>query len=347
MYVPCTLVREYNGECHRLVVPLRKSNVVWVIIVSFFFYHIVPNRNLQQSLAESAAHNRAAGTDGLQSACLSGGESRVNLDKIDGDQVARLVDALADVVALAESKATADGGAGAGSPGRVEGVNVEGQMDGGVGTNVGKGHLHDTANAVAVNIEHAEGLDAVFAEDLLLANVDVAETNVDELLDVELVLLLDPAEGVFGLALGKASQESNGHAVDVAAVAGLGGVDIGVGIDPDDGNLAAEALTGSLGGAGDGANGNGVVAAESEGEAAGDGLFVGLLGDGLVDSRDSAGVLHAAVVLIVGNSELLVVLHLGVAVQLVAKLRVDLAEEAGLDEGLGTVVDTGLGLIDE
>lgn len=55
----------------------------------------------------------------------------------------------ANIVALAESQTAAHGSASAGGPHGVEGVDVEGQVDWGVGTNVGKSHLDDAADTVA------------------------------------------------------------------------------------------------------------------------------------------------------------------------------------------------------
>lgn len=300
--------------------------------------------------------------EGLAGTSLGISQAGVDLDQVDGDEVAGLVNGLADVVTLAQGQAATDGGAGGSSPGRVESVNVEGQVNGGVGTDVGKGHLDDAANTVAadnvlanvleasgkgknvpINVKHAEGLDAVLAQNLLLANVDVAQTNVDELLDVEHVLVLEPAKVLLLLFLGQTSQEGQGHAVDVARVGVLGSVDVSVGVDPDDGNLAAEALARSLGRARDGANGNAVVTAEGEGKTALARLLVGLLGDGLVDSGDGLGVLHAAVVgILSGNGEHL---DVRVAVQLVTELVADLVQQTGLDQGLGAIVDTSLGLL--
>jgi hypothetical protein len=82
---------------------------------------------------------------------LSVGQLGVHLDQVDGDEVACLVHAFADEVTLAESEATADGCAGAGSPHGVEGIDVEGEVDGGVVANVSEGHLDDAANTVTVS----------------------------------------------------------------------------------------------------------------------------------------------------------------------------------------------------
>lgn len=59
---------------------------------------------------------------------------------------------LADVVTLSQSQAASDGSAGAGSPHGVEGVDVEGQVDGGVRADVGEGHLDNAADTVAASV---------------------------------------------------------------------------------------------------------------------------------------------------------------------------------------------------
>lgn len=76
---------------------------------------------------------------------------RVHLDQVNGNEVARLVYALTDKVAFTESETAADGCAGAGSPHGVEGIDIKGQVDGSVVTDVSKGHLDDAANTVTAN----------------------------------------------------------------------------------------------------------------------------------------------------------------------------------------------------
>lgn len=82
---------------------------------------------------------------------LSVGQLGVHLDQVDGDEVAGLVHAFADEVTLAESQAAADGCAGARSPHGVEGIDVEGKVDGSVVANVSEGHLDDAANTVTMS----------------------------------------------------------------------------------------------------------------------------------------------------------------------------------------------------
>lgn len=157
------------------------------------------------------------------------------------------------------------------------------------------------------------------------------------------MLVLEPAKVLLLLLLGQTGQEGQGHAVDVARVGVLGSVDVGVGVDPDDGNLAAKALARSLSRTRDGANGNAVVTAEGESKAALARLLVGLLGDGLVDDGDGLGVLHATVVGILSRDG--EHLDVRVTVQLVAELIADLVQQTGINQGLGALVDTSLGLL--
>lgn len=58
--------------------------------------------------------------------------------------------ALADEIALAQREAASHGGAGAGGPLRIQGVDVEGEMDGGVVANMGEGHFDDAADSVSI-----------------------------------------------------------------------------------------------------------------------------------------------------------------------------------------------------
>lgn len=81
---------------------------------------------------------------------LPGHQAGVDLHQVHGDQVARLVHTLSDVVTLAQGQTAADRGARAGSPLRVEGVDIKAEVDGGVIANVGEGHLHDAADAMSV-----------------------------------------------------------------------------------------------------------------------------------------------------------------------------------------------------
>lgn len=197
---------------------------------------------------------------------------------------------------------------------------------------------------VPVDVVHAIGLDAVLTEDLSLTNINRAKTNVDELLDAQAHVILEPSKVLLVVILGKASEEGHGHAVDVAAVAALRGVDVGMSIDPNDGDLAVETLTGGLGSAGNGSNGNAVVTTESESHAALSGVLIGLRGDLAGDGRGVAGLLHATVVGVRLGDNVVELLDGLIAKDLVAELLSDLRKETSLDKRGRAVVDTGLGL---
>ena len=305
-------------------------------------------------------------------------QTRIDLDEIHRDQLPALVDALGDVVALAEGQAAADGRPRGGCPLGVEGVDVEGEVDRGVGADVGEGELHDAPDAVAVDVVHAEGADPVGAQEVLFGPVHVPQADVDELAGGEWGRVGgEPGEGEgrgrgWGGAVcgggcavgavgrggtvgggggggrvnggGEAGQERNGHAVDVTAEGDLGSVDVRMGINPDDSDFSSETLADRLGGAGDGANGYAVVSTKREHEPAGFGVGVYLLAQLLRHRRDSARVLHATVVWVGLGPQAAVVVDLVVAMEVVAEFVAQLVEETGRDESVGGGVDAGFAL---
>nr|POE93675.1 hypothetical protein CFP56_19687 [Quercus suber] len=300
---------------------------------------------LQQRVAQRAAHNRHASAHRVRGAALL--QAGVDLDEVEGDEAAGAVDALGDEVALAQGQAAADGGAGGGGPHGVEGVDVEGEVDGGVGADPGEGHVHDAADAVAVDVVHAEGADAVLAQQPLLAAVDVAQADVHELGGGDVVQgRVEPAEGRIGGVGREAGEEGERHAVDVAAVARLRRVDVGVRVDPDDSELAAEALADRARGAGDGADRDRVVAAEREHAAAVLGVLVDLRAELLRHRADALRLLHVAVVRVLGGDEVGVGVDLAVVVNVVFEVVPQLVDQAGFDEGHGRCIDTGFALED-
>lgn len=107
---------------------------------------------LQQALAQCTPDQAAPRAHRLAGArvVLACHQAGVDLHQVHGDQVARLVHALGDVVTLAQRQAAADGGACAGGPLRVEGIDVKAEVDWGVVADVGEGHLHNATDAVSV-----------------------------------------------------------------------------------------------------------------------------------------------------------------------------------------------------
>jgi hypothetical protein len=192
---------------------------------------------------------------------------------------------------------------------------------------------------------HREGLDVVLTKDLLLAAVNVSQTNVDELLDADALVVLDPTEAVLLVFLGQTGQESDGHAVDVSTVRCLGSVDIGVCIDPDDGHLSASSFSDGLGCAGNGSNGNGVVTAESQDKAALASVLVDLLTELLGDGTDGARVLHAAIFGVFLGHDIGVLVDFTIVVHVELELFSQLFDETGLDQSHGSSIDTSLALL--
>lgn len=184
---------------------------------------------------------------------------------------------------------------------------------------------------IPVNVVHAECLDTVLPEDLLLPTIDVPQTDIHQLIRADDVLILQPAKDIGAVLPGQPGQERHGHTVDVTAGAHLGEVNISVSIDPDDGHLAAQSLANSLSCAGDGTDGDGVVAAQGEHELAVLGVVVDLRAEALCDGAYGARLLHVAVVRVLSGDILLVVVDDVVVVDVVVEVLAQLGEQTGLD----------------
>lgn len=206
---------------------------------------------------------------------------------------------------------------------------------------------------------HGEGADAVLPQDLLLSPVDIAQADIDELGQRQLVLVADPAKQVVAVALGQPGDKGQRHAVDVAALAGLGRVDVGVRIHPDDGRLAlaAGAVAHARHRAGNAAHRDAVVAAQRQRKPARRRVRPHLARQRSRHRRHGARVVHAAVRHRVRRR---VRQHRGVIVhyraggrvggrrrvvdERVAELVGQLGQQAGVDECLGSRVGAGLAL---
>ena len=58
--------------------------------------------------------------------------------------------ALANEIALAKGESASHGGAGSGSPLRIQTVDIEGKMDGGIVADVAESHFDDAADSVSI-----------------------------------------------------------------------------------------------------------------------------------------------------------------------------------------------------
>lgn len=198
-----------------------------------------------------------------------------------------------------------------------------------------------------VNVVHAKRLDAVIPQDLLLARIHVAQADVDELPRADAVIVAQPPE-VLGLVLPREPrQEADGHAVDVPGVARLGRVDVGVGVDPDDGDLAAaEPLAHGLRGPRHGPDGDRVVPAQRQHHAALARVRVHLRAEPLRHAAHRLRVLHVPVRRVVAVLLLRVRVHLVVPVQLVVQLVAQLRQQPRFDERRRGCVHAGFALFE-
>jgi hypothetical protein len=105
-------------------------------------------------------------------------------------------------------------------------TDVERKVNRPVLPNMLQRHLNNLSNTVAIDVVHREALDVVLPQDLPLALVNVAKTNVDETVRGEDGF--DPAEfgELFLAATGKTEEEGDGAAVEVAGGGREGGVDV-------------------------------------------------------------------------------------------------------------------------
>jgi len=141
-----------------------------------------------------------------------------------------------------------------------------------------------------------------------------------------------------------AREECAGHAVDRSGGGGLGGVDVGMGVDPDDVHAAVEALSDGTGSAVDGSDGDGVVSAEGECETAFFCVGVDLGGELLGDGGDGEGVSHVELGRVLLREDIGVGVDGVVVVDSVSKGPFEVIEEAGFDEEVWGYFDTGFTL---
>lgn len=105
--------------------------------------------------------------------------------------------------------------------------------------------------------------------------------------------------------------------MDAAGGRGLRGINVCVGVDPDDIHGPAEPLADGTGSTGNRANGDGVVTTESEGETALFGVFVDLGGETFGDGGNREGVVHAVLRGVFFGEDVGVVVDLAVIVKVV------------------------------
>lgn len=103
-----------------------------------------------------------------------------------------------------------------------------------VGVDSIKSHLHHFPNPILVDFVHAESLDIILFQQLLLSFVDISQPDVDNLAGRELRPRFKPREErEDGFIAREVEEEGNRHAVEVAAVGGRNCVEVGMRINPD------------------------------------------------------------------------------------------------------------------
>lgn len=199
---------------------------------------------------------------------------------------------------------------------------------------------------IPVDIKHTKRLDPILPQNPLLTRIHVAQTNIYQLAQTQPVFLLQPTKVLVAVLGRKTRQEGHGHPVNISTAARLGSIDVGVRIDPDHGDFPTQALAQRFRTAADGADGDAVVAAQGEDQAALGGVLVDLLGDAVRDGRDGLGVLHAAVgrVGALRGDQVRVQVDRVVAVEFVAQLVAQLRQQARLNERRGRGVDAWFAL---
>lgn len=193
---------------------------------------------------------------------------------------------------------------------------------------------------------HAERLNPMLPQYQLLSSINIPQANVDQLLQTDEIFFLQPSKDILSVLLGKPTEKRNGHAVNIATLAGLWRIDIRMCIHPDHGHFSAQSLPYSLRGASDRANGNRVVSPKCQDAASFLRMFVHLVAELLRHGRDSKRVLHAAIIGVGGREEVFVGMYGVIVIQFVAQVLAELGQQAVRDEGRWSCIDAWFALCD-
>src|SRR5215831_5746851 len=185
----------------------------------------------------------------------------VDLDDLQAQHAAVVGDDFHGEVRFPVGGAAPDRRADAGSVFGVDPVHVERDVvAGGTTASHAQGFFHHGTHAALVDVAHGEDFDAALADVFFLVGVDVADANQHAVFRTDLGReIVDVGE----FRRPKAHDGAERHTVDVATGRRFGGVDIAVGVDPDQ----ADALvlpTVKFGDSGDRAGSDGVIPAQHE-----------------------------------------------------------------------------------
>lgn len=179
---------------------------------------------------------------------------------------------------------------------------------------------------------HTKRLNPMLPQNQLLPTIHIPQPNINQFLQADHIILLQPPKDIFPLLLRKSSKKGDRHPVHIPTLARLGSVDITMCIDPDNRHLTVQALPYRLRGPCDRANGYTVVASKSEHAAPFFGVRIDLFRKLLGHGGDGERVLHAAIIWVGGGEELFVGVYSVVVEELVAEFFAELGEQAARDE---------------
>ena len=132
--------------------------------------------------------------------------------------------------------------------------------------------------------------------------------------------------------------------MDVPAARRLRGVDVCVGIYPDDGDLAAQSLAESLCGTGDGPDSNGMVTPDRERKLTSPSNVVDLLAEGARHAAARLRLLHAAVVRILSRRQVGVRVYRPIIRHVQLEILFQRRYQSGVNERLWATIDAVFGL---
>lgn len=176
---------------------------------------------------------------------------------------AKAVEQLHDEVGLAVVEAAPDRRTDPGRHGGIDRIEIEAHVQ--VVRPIrqsGQGLLHYTMDSMPVDVGHRVHLDPSLLEQVLLAVVEAPDPDEHHVGRVD---LRGASADAGELRWAVTEQRGDGHPVDVAGWGGIGGIDVAVGVHPEQSDFLL-CPAGNGGDPGDGSGGNGVVSAEDERE---------------------------------------------------------------------------------
>lgn len=153
---------------------------------------------------------------------------------------------------------------------------------------------------------HTERLDTMLPQDQLLSSVNIPQTNVNQLLQRNQILLPQPPKNILSLLLRQSRQKSNRHPMHIPTLTRLGRINIRMRIHPNNRYLSIQSLPYRLRGPRNCPNRNTMITSKSQDASAFFRMRVDLIAEFVGDGRDGEGVLHSAEIGVGGREKLFV-----------------------------------------